>query len=1188
MGSGSARIHLCGRLVVEWDGERLERDLPGRQGRLLFAYLVLNRDRPVRRDELIEALWSEEGPPPTGDSLLAPPLSRLRKAIGASRLEGRGELSLTLPEDAWIDWEVAHQGLARARAAIQAGDWRGAWDPAQEAVSIAEGGLLPGLEAAWIDERRRELSDLRVEALEAIAAIGVGIRGATELAAAESAARQAIESAPFRESARAALMEVLRARGNVAEALMVYDELRTLLMDELGTTPGPALVQLYERLLMAEDEPAPPPAAPAPAAAAPAPATPLVGLPETLEEAVAGSPLVGRQAPLQRLRAELKSVEEGGSSGLILLAGEGGIGKTRLAAELAREAESFTVLFGRCDEEELFPFGPWIRMLDDHLARLSEGDLRALIADDGPDLARLVPDLRVRFPDLPAPASSDPETERAALFSAVIRLAERLSRRSPLLLILDDLQWADRSSLRLLRPLVRALRDAPVLLLGTYRDNELTARHPLLETLTDLERDRPLPRLHLGGLDLDEVNALVDETHGGKIDGSTVRTIREETGGNPFFVKQLVRNLEEGGAAVARRQSGGFSVPDGIRDVIQSRVARLPEGSERVLQVASLIGRKFDLVVLERVVDMPEDDLLDALDAAVRAGMLLEAQGVPGRYSFAHALLRKTLEDDLTATRRARFHRRIGEAIEARHRDHLDPFAVELARHFAAAGPEEVDRAVSYSLRAAEQAEERLAYDEVVDLSRAALEARERDEPVDEAERARLLRQLAGALWLAGRWEEARDHYARSAAAARKAEATTLFAKAALGHAGSAWERFGTEDTASVALLEEALAMLPPEDSPLRARLIARLGEALYYSGDSEERLPALARESVDMARRVDDLEALADALSAAQYAHWRPGQQERRLEVAYELVDVASRLGDLHFLAESHAWRAIVLIELCRREEADADLDRHARLAYQLQQPELLMHSAALRAMRALLAGRWAEGERAAAEVLGAGERSRALDARQYYGAEMLQLRNEQARLGEMAEHFEELIGDVGPLPAWRAALAWAHVQGGRADAGRAELESLRAEGIAAFPRDANYIPALTVLAHVAGELGDAELADEVEPLLRPYTNLWVVLGPGPATLGPVAYAVALANLVGGHHERAAQYFVAAAEKAGAMNAWPYLARSQAGLARALRARGSNADAERAAGLDEQALAVARELDMTRLLRETETVAQS
>jgi hypothetical protein len=282
------------------------------------------------------------------------------------------------------------------------------------------------------------------------------------------------------------------------------------------------------------------------------------------------------------------------------------------------------------------------------------------------------------------------------------------------------------------------------------------------------------------------------------------------------------------------------------------------------------------------------------------------------------------------------------------------------------------------------------------------------------------------------------------------------------------------------------------------------------------------------------------------------------------------------------------VLTELCRREEADSDLDRHARLAYQLQQPELLMHSAALRSMRALLAGRWAEGERAAFEVLGAGERSRALDARQYYGAEMLQLRNEQSRLGELGEHYDELLRDVGPLPAWRAALAWAHVQGGRIDAARAELEELRAGGVASFPKDANYIPALAILGHIAGELRDADLADEVEALLRPYTDLWVLLGPGAATLGPVAYSVGLANLVAGRHERAAQYFVVATEKSGAMHAWPYLARSQAGLADALRGRGGTGDADRAAALEEEALAAARELEMVRLLRETEAVAPS
>ena len=237
MEGDTTRIHLCGRLTVEWAGEQLERALPGRQGRLLFAYLVLQRGRPVRRDELIDALWSEDGPPPSGDALLAPPLSRLRKALGPGRLEGRGELTLALPDDAW---EVVHDEVTATRQALQAQDWETALRAGGAALQIADRGLLPGLEASWIDERRRELGELRLEALEAVATAGVRVGGA-ELAIAEQAARAAVEAAPFRESARHALIEVLAATGNTAEALRAYEDVRVLLREELGTTPGPAL-----------------------------------------------------------------------------------------------------------------------------------------------------------------------------------------------------------------------------------------------------------------------------------------------------------------------------------------------------------------------------------------------------------------------------------------------------------------------------------------------------------------------------------------------------------------------------------------------------------------------------------------------------------------------------------------------------------------------------------------------------------------------------------------------------------------------------------------------------------------------------------------------------------------------------------------------------------------------------------
>ncbi len=362
METPTTRIELCGRLLVEIDGERLQAALPGRQGRLLFAYLVINRDRPVRRDELVEALWSGNGQPASGDALLRPPLSRLRKALGPGRLEGRTELTLVLPADAYVDWEAAHTALARTRAALGSGDHRAAWEAANEAAEIAGRGLLPGLEAEWIDDRRRELDDIRVEALEAVASAGAALGGA-DLAGAERAARAAVEAAPFRESARAALMEVLRAGGNVAEALRAYEELRIVLRDELGTTPGARVMALHERLLR-DDEPAPAPpslAPPAPASQPPAPRD-------------TGARIVERDNEVGLLGMLLGDAV-GGEGRVALIEGPAGIGKTRLLAE-AREqagAQGMAIVSARGSElEREFPFGVARQLFEGALADPAE------------------------------------------------------------------------------------------------------------------------------------------------------------------------------------------------------------------------------------------------------------------------------------------------------------------------------------------------------------------------------------------------------------------------------------------------------------------------------------------------------------------------------------------------------------------------------------------------------------------------------------------------------------------------------------------------------------------------------------------------------------------------------------------------------------------------------------------------
>ena len=1169
MAGQRTRIHLCGRLTAELEGQRIEDALPGRQGRLLFAYLVLGRERPVRRDELLDVLWPEDGPPPSGDSLLAPPLSRLRKALGDGRLQGREQLSLELPADAWVDWEAAFGHLADCRAAVGGSDWAAAWQSGRAAVEIADGGLLPGLEAVWIDERRAELGELRVEALEAVATSGARLGGG-ELSAAEEAARAAVEAAPFRESARVALIGALRAGGNDAEALRAFEDIRVLLRDELGTTPGPALLAMHEQLLGAGDPATA--ARPATAVATPAPPGGRV-LPDRLAQAAA-TPWVGRRTQLERLQGELEAARDG-HTGLVLLTGEGGIGKTRLLAELAAGAEGFAVLYGRCDEEELVPFGPWIEMLGAHLAGVDDAELPGLLGHEAGDLARLLPELRSRVTGLEEPSPTDPETERRRLFSAVEALVTRLAERSPLILMIDDLHWADRSSLLLGRHLARATGLGRTLMLGTYRDTELTDRHPLQEVLADLEREAPLDRVGLAGMGPEEVAELVG-AHADGLGADTVRAIGQETHGNPFFVKQLLRHIQEEGPT---RPDGGFGLSAGLRDVIARRVDRLPEEAGRVLRVAALTGRDFELGVVERVVDLPEDELLDLLDAAVRAGILVEVRSTPGRYSFVHALLRTALEEQLTATRRARLHRRIGEAIEGRFRDRIESHLDDLARHFAAAGPEEVDRAVTYAERAAEQATGRLAHEEAADLLAGAVAARERDEPVDQLDRARLLLLLAAARMRAGQWDAARDTHALAAAAAREAGAPVLLGQAALGHSGGLWERFGTEDPDSVELLREALDLLPADDSRLRAQLLARLSGVLYYSPGSEQTTAPLAQEAIAMARRLEDDQALATALAAAQYAFWRPGQAEARAELADELAAVTARLGDLEARAGAYAWQVIVLLELCRLEEADAAMARHAELAERLQQPELLVHAAALRSMRALLEGDWEKAEQAAQDVLSAGERSTAVDALQFYGVEMIAMRNEQLRMDEISQHFGLLAREIAALPGWRTPVAWAHVQAGRLDMAYAELDDIRRDDFAVLPYDANFDAALAIVSHIAGELDDAELAAQVEPLLRPLAEYWVVLGPAPATLGPVAYSLGLLNLIRGHLDAAERDFELALAKSRSMGARPYEAHSLFGASEVIRRR--DGDTEAAARLRDEALAIARELDMTRLLRD-------
>ena len=462
-------------------------------------------------------------------------------------------------------------------------------------------------------------------------------------------------------------------------------------------------------------------------------ATSAIPMPNLLTDV--GRIFVGREPELERL-AQLWKEAAAGERRVAFVAGEPGVGKTRLAAELAARAhdEGATVLAGRCDEDLGVPYQPFVEALRHFGDHMPSAQLPERLGRFGGELARLVPELSERTPDLSSPLRSDPETERYRLFDAVAAWLGATSVDQPLLLVLDDLQWAAKPTLLLLRHVVRSADVQRVMLFGTYRDTELAHNHPLVEVLADLRRHGGVERLSLRGLDSLGVTAYMEAAAGHTLDDDDLdlaRAVHEETEGNPFFVREVFRHLTETGAI---EQLGGrwttnlplaeLGIPESVRDVVGRRLARLSEQANRALRVAAVVGPQFDLSVVGTAAGLDEESVLTSVEEAGQARLVLEATTAGNRYRFAHALVRDTLYGELSATRRAAFHRHVAEAIERVHGTALDDHLPALAHHWARAAAPAADlrRAVDYAARAGDHALTQLAHDEAVAYYRQALE----------------------------------------------------------------------------------------------------------------------------------------------------------------------------------------------------------------------------------------------------------------------------------------------------------------------------------------------------------------------------------------------------------------------------------------------------------------------------------
>jgi DNA-binding SARP family transcriptional activator len=1148
-GSGSGWVvRLCGPLALRVDGRDVTAGLPGRQGRLLLAYLAVNRDRACPRGELIDVLWPEQ-PPAAADAALSALLSKLRRALGEGALSGRSELQLTLDGPVWVDVEQAAATARRAEAALHDGDWSTAAAAARDALAACGSDFLPDSDGPWLHEQRWALDGLRVRAFEVLA--DASLRSGAPAEAAD-AARSAVGLAPFRESAHRLLMEAHEAAGNPAEALRAFEDLRRLLREELGTAPGPEPMAVHERVLHGGSSVARRAALPG--------AAPARRWPAPLDAARGRHAFVGRAAEASVLHDAWLDAT-GGSRRLVVLAGEAGIGKTRLAAELAGHAyaEGAVVLFGRFEEDAPAPYQPVVQMLRGWAAGASLGPLAERL---GPRAA----ELGIVLPEFGPPAAADGGTlrgselgaQRLRFFDALAALLAEIAHGVPLLVVLDDLHWADLPTLQLVGHLVRAPAPERVLFLATTRAEE--GSEALGSLLTGLRREGVLQRIDVSGLDAEETGALVTALGGRTATPAFVEQLHGETEGNPFFIEEVVHHLtdDEGhlGGALALDEGG---VPEGVREVTGRRLARLGEPAREMLATAAVIGREFDFDVLEEVGPLRGDELVAALEEGVAARVLREDSERVGRYAFGHALMRATLYDGLSALRRARLHSRVGEALIARRGAQLEPHLGQLAHHFALAAPvDRPERAVDFALAAGRRADRLLAWEEAAGHYQAALRARELAGAADDRLRCELLLALGSSQERAGA-PDMRATFSTAAATARALGDAGLLGRAALGYAGR-WSQLGRVEEDVAALLQEALGALGDEDSPLRARLLARLALELYYASDPHRRL-ALSEEAVGLARRLGDPLTLATCLDARHYALWRPETVQERLAVAAELRRIAETVGDPELELEGAGWTVVDLLELGDIPGADIQIAAASRLAAALHRPLYEWWTALFRCARAQIDGRFDEAERLALETLAIGQRGQAENAGHVFAQAMFNIRREQGRLAEVEESVHGYIAMYPAVPAWRCTRALMYLELGREDAARVEFEALAEAGFDLLPRDAQWLIAMTLLAEVCGRLGDAARASELYEPLVPYAGRNVIVGRATTCNGSASRPLGILAATQGEWERAERHFADALAMHEAMGARPFVARTQVAWAEMELARGrSQAARERLA----------------------------
>ena len=1151
-----ARVNLLGGFAL-FRADASPVQLTGARARGILACLLLAKDGRASREWLCELFWGDRGEAQARSSLRQS-LFDIKAALQAADSD-----ALHSDRDAiWLEKGRIASDVHDLAAVVEAGDAQ----RLTAALASISNLLLDdlGLGGSYQDWRNHETARL-----ERALAIGVRSRLDESLARGDWSDAALLAEAwlrrdPLDEEVLAHAIRADRAAGANAAARRRYIAFRELLARELAIAPGPLVESAMNEVAAIASRTTHPAALANPLRPFSQPPLPH-GFPE------AKTPLFGRAQILDRLSGAWRAAVEGTAS-TVLLGGEPGIGKSSLAAEVARRAhaDGAIVLFGAFDEDVRLSYRPFAEALRQYVAHASTAALQRHVAEHGGVLTRLVPELGAWVAEPGGERDQESEVDRHALFEATAGLFCGAAGEAPVLLVLDDLQWASGSDLQLLKHLVRSATSLRLQIVATFRESDIDAAHVLTPVLADLRREPTVERVSVTGLDEIAIRELIAAEKVGEQVEKLARTLHRETAGNPFFLRAVVQDWTEL-SSDHDVPDDGVRVPAGVREIVERRLGRLRPETARLLGIAAVVGQQFDMAIVAALAgsEASENDLLDALEQAGRAALVSEVANRRDCFRFSHAIVRTTLYEGQSAARRRRLHRRIGELLEVQSDGRADVLVEELAYHWwAGADASDAPKAVGYLSRAGDLAQVSLAFEASTVHYRRALALLDSFQLNLREARCTLLLARGAAERSAGD-PQFRLTMAEAGEHARHLGEPALLARAAIGSGNIYGLQWGNGvDLELVARYEEALAGLGSQEPALRVRLMGQLAVELR-NGPEEERRDALTREAIEIARSLGDDATLARVLASRIRVIESPFSLVERLELTRELEEIAVATGSLAVSTQAGALRFDALLQSGDLAGAEAALDRSRRAAEQLRAPFFAAFPQTLRTLLALMRGDPAakilayEGF-AAMSAIGLAHAPNMLAGR------LFELSARRGQLAAACDQIRDAAAKFPELTTFRAALVYALSEIGELDQAR-DLLSDFAAGKFAMRRDLNWATAVHLLSEASFTLGDARFAEVIYPDVAQVADQ-VGMSVGIKTEGALAHSAGLLAFLLGRRDDADAHMAFAIALNERIGAAPAAIASRRAYATMLIAHG---DAGTAAPLVSEALARADALDL-------------